>query len=81
MDIIVLMKSVVVGFRARFASIADLKEGHSSNGYSLEKFQTVEEAKGYIERHYPNVSINCYTLQMDLDTQSPYFGSEFISHV
>jgi len=61
MDIIMLGKLAVVGFKARFASIADLKEGHSSNGYSLEKFQTVEEAKEYVERHYPNASINCYT--------------------
>jgi hypothetical protein len=54
MDMVKVSKHLyVVGYKARYARMADLLEGHSHNGYSLESFTTKEAAQDYIYRHFP----------------------------
>lgn len=57
MDIVKFEGKFVVGYKARFALDKDLREGHSYDGYSLETFPTLEEAKKYLEDYFPQESV------------------------
>lgn len=60
-DCIDLGKRVVCGYNAVYATAEELEEGHSSNGYALETFKTVDEAVAWYAEYYPNAQIRAFS--------------------